>query len=139
MDSMLKLSEAATLALHSMILMSLRYGEYLQTKEIANGLNCSIDHLSKVLQRLRKGGLVISARGPKGGSKLAKKPSAITLLDIIELIEGKFNMSSCMLDDPICGGNCFLFGGLIDEFDSKLKKHLTTTTLADAEKLIISF
>ncbi|MDA3800069.1 MAG: Rrf2 family transcriptional regulator [Kiritimatiellae bacterium] len=136
---MLKLSEATTLALHGMILMSLEHGEYLQTKEIANGLSCSIDHLSKVLQRLRKSGLVMSTRGPKGGSKLAKDPSEITLLEIIEVIEGKFKMATCMLDNPICGGNCFLFGGLIEEFDSKLKKHLSTTTLADAEKLMISY
>lgn len=133
---MLKISEATSLALHSMCLMALSDEGLLQTKTIAERLNCSVDHLSKVLQRLRKNYLIESTRGPKGGSRLAKKPSEISLIDIYELFEGPFKCSDCMLDQPLCGGKCILFGNLLKEFDEKLKNHLKETTLAKASEVI---
>jgi len=136
MNSMLKLSEATSLALHSMCLMALSNGEMLRTKEIAEQLDCSVDHLAKVLQRLRKNHLIESTRGPKGGSRLAKEPSEISLFDIYEVFEGPFKLSYCMLDQPLCGGKCLLFGDLLKEFDEKLKKHLKETTLARASEVI---
>jgi len=137
MNNMLRLSEATSLALHSMILMSLKNGKMLQTKEIAEHLGCSSDHLSKVLQRLRKNNLVLSTRGPKGGSRLAKKPEQIALLEICEVIEGPFHLPNCMLDEPICRGECLLFGNLLKEFGEKLRAHLENTTLADAGKILV--
>jgi len=136
MNNMLKLSEATSLALHSMILMALNNGEMLQTRKISEQLNCSLDHLSKVLQRLRKSHLIISVRGPKGGSRLAKEPSEISLFEIYELFEGPFKLSYCMLGQPLCGGHCILFGDLLKEFDEKLRKHLQETTLARAGEVI---
>jgi Rrf2 family protein len=137
MNNMLRLSEATSLALHSMILMALKNGEMLQTKEMAEHLGCSLDHLSKVLQRLRKNSLILSTRGPKGGSRLSKDPSKISLLEVYEVIEGPFHLPNCMLDDPVCRGECLLFGDLLKEFDEKLRTHLETTTLADAGKALI--
>jgi Rrf2 family protein len=136
MNNMLRLSEATSLALHSMCLMALNNGEMLQTKSIAERLNCSVDHLSKVMQRLRKNHLIESTRGPKGGSRLLKDPSETSLLDIYEVIEGPFKLPHCMLDQPICGGHCLLFGDLLKEFDEKLRKHLKETTLAKASEVI---
>jgi Rrf2 family protein len=134
MNNMLRLSEATSLALHSMILMALKNGEMLQTKEIAEHLGCSSDHLSKVLQRLRKNCLILSTRGPKGGSRLSRDPSEISLLEICEVIEGPFHLPNCMLREPICRGECLLFGNLLKEFGEKLRTHLEKTTLADTGK-----
>ena len=40
--------------------------------------------------------------GPKGGFVLAKKPSKVSLLDVIEVVQGPINMNRCMLGEGVC-------------------------------------
>lgn len=56
--------------------------------EIAAAQNIPLDYAQQILQRLRKGAIVESVRGPLGGYKLARPPSAITLHDILVAAEG---------------------------------------------------
>lgn len=46
-------------------------------------------YLEQILASLRRGGLLKSQRGAKGGYLLAKEASQITLLDVVSLIEGE--------------------------------------------------
>ena len=73
MSSVLKISDAATLALHTAVLLADRTEGPLTTKEIALTFGISEAHLAKVLQRLAKAGIVHSGRGPKGGFLLGKR------------------------------------------------------------------
>ena len=57
MPNVLKVSEAASLALHTTVLLAANSGELLSTREIASTLKMSAAHLSKVLQRLARHGL----------------------------------------------------------------------------------
>lgn len=45
-------------------------------------------YAQQILQRLRKGGVIQSIRGPQGGYKLSKNPREITLFDILKAAEG---------------------------------------------------
>lgn len=47
------------------------------------------NYLVQILSELRNGGLITSRRGKQGGYALARKPEAITLLDIVRVIEGE--------------------------------------------------
>ena len=67
MPTMLKISEAATLALHTAFFLVTNPDRRLTTREMASTMGASEAHLSKVLQRLVHAGLVESVRGPKGG------------------------------------------------------------------------
>ena len=51
--------------------------------------------LTKVLQRLTASGLVISHRGPNGGFTLAAPASSISLLHVVEAIEGPIQLNLC--------------------------------------------
>ncbi len=57
--------------------------------------NISVDYVTQLLQRLRRGGLVDSSRGPVGGYSLSRKPSEVSLGDVIRAVDGKIFEEVC--------------------------------------------
>ncbi len=102
MSTILNFSDAVSLALHSMGIMAGKKDCFFRTGAIAKQLAVSEHHLQKVHQRLSKAGLLHSARGPKGGFSLNKPAEEITLLEIVEAIEGPFDPSPCFLNKSPC-------------------------------------
>ncbi|TAE52759.1 MAG: Rrf2 family transcriptional regulator [Nostocales cyanobacterium] len=80
-------SEYAILAL---LEMATHYenGEPMQIRQIANQQNIPDRYLEQLLATLRRGGIVKSQRGSKGGYFLAREPWKISVLDILECLEG---------------------------------------------------
>jgi Rrf2 family protein len=97
MTGMLHISDAASLALHAMVLIAGKPDTLVSTHEIAEQLGVSENHLAKVRQTLSRAGLVESTRGPHGGFRLAKSAAEITLLDVYEAVEGPIRPTSCLL------------------------------------------
>ena len=128
---MLRLSEAASLALHTMVYLSSHPEGQASTREIAGDLKVSEAHLSKVLQRLTRFGLVISVRGPRGGFSIAPDRDNATLLDIYEAIEGPIPERKCFRTTSICSGNHCIFGGLIEDVNKQVKDYMAETSLPD--------
>ncbi len=60
----------------------------VQGREIAQSLGTPHDYLVKILQQLVKAQIFSSERGPAGGFQLRKDPGEISLLEIVEAIEG---------------------------------------------------
>ena len=129
MESLLKITDAASLALHAMVLLAATPDEVVSTSDLAVSLRASEAHLSKVLQRLNKAGLVDSVRGPRGGFKLAKDPRKITLLDIYEAMEGPLITSTCLLGTPMCVGPTCVLGHLLTNVNAEVKHYLEKTRL----------
>ena len=63
-------------------------GDYLQIDQIAVGHQIPDRYLAQVLMALRRGGLVRSQRGAKGGYSLAKEPWKITVREVLTCLEG---------------------------------------------------
>ena len=61
----------------------------MQIKEIAASTQISHGYLEQILATLKKSDLVVSIRGAGGGYKLSREASEITVLDIVEALEGK--------------------------------------------------
>jgi Rrf2 family protein len=97
MSSLLKISEAAVLALHAMILLAKRREMHLSVHDIAEKLGASEHHLAKVMQRLTKAGLVVSVRGPRGGFLLSKDAEKANLLDVLTSVDGPVQRPECLL------------------------------------------
>ena len=62
--------------------------EFLSIREIAAHENYPVPYIEKILQALRQAKLVVSHQGNHGGYKLARKPSEITLKEVIDALEG---------------------------------------------------
>lgn len=131
MDNVLKISEAASLALHAAALLGEAPEKMLSTREIASILHVSEAHLSKVLQRLSKTGIVRAIRGPRGGFMLEGNPEDITLLRIYEEIEGPLPENHCLLGAPVCNGNDCILGGLLEKVNKEVREYLSSTKLSE--------
>ncbi len=130
MSSLLKMSEACSLALHAMVFMAANPAKTYSTHDIADKLQASEAHLSKVMQRLVKAELIKSERGPKGGFTLAASPHTITLMAIFEVIEGPLANGHCLAGHPVCGRMKCIMGDILDNVNHELRKYLTETSLA---------
>lgn len=71
-------------------------------KQISKELDIPTPFLGKILQSLAKHKLLSSTKGPHGGFGLAKDPFQISLMDIVEIIDGLDNFNSCILGLPSC-------------------------------------
>jgi len=88
MSSVVRFSEAASIALHGTVLIA-KSDKFLNVTKIAEVIGGSRHHVAKVMQRLSKEGYIKSMRGPTGGFVLVKKPEEISLLDLYQAIEGR--------------------------------------------------
>ncbi len=138
MSHLMKVSEAASLALHSMAYLAGHAGQNISARQVAERLGVSEAHLSKVLQRLAQAGLVKSSRGPKGGFTLKIPAERIALLDIFETIEGRLEATDCLLGIPICNGPDCILGGLLKSVDNQAKEYLGKTKLDEFKGLFDS-
>lgn len=135
MSSLIKISEAASLAFHTMVILAGECEGPLSAHEIAISLNVSEAHLAKVLQRLGREGLVRSRRGPRGGFTLGRPAEEISLLAVYEATEGPLESKDCLLSQRVCRDQCLL-GDLLREVDDKVRKYLTNTKLSDLSTIL---
>ncbi|MDD3877978.1 MAG: Rrf2 family transcriptional regulator [Bacteroidales bacterium] len=128
MSKIVYLSEAASIGLHAMVLIA-KSKKIIKVTEIAELTGSSKNHLSKVMQRLVKEGLVKSTRGPTGGFLMNKEPHEITLLNIYESIEGKVTNSGCPLDKHVCPFNKCIMDNLVKKMTDEFINYFMNQTL----------
>lgn len=131
MSNLLRISEAASLALHTTSFLAARKEGLATTSQIARAFDVSQAHLSKVLQRLVGAGLVDSVRGPRGGFRLAREGREATLLDVYQAIEGPLKAGDCLLGNFACGGRCIM-GDLIKSVNTLVLRRLSKTKVSAA-------
>jgi Rrf2 family protein len=129
----LRISEAASLALHTMVFLAGDPASHYSAGRLARSICVSEAHLAKVLQRLTRAGLLVSVRGPKGGFKLARKTDEITLLEVFETIDGPFEPAECLMHDRTCGQMGCLFGDLLGDINDQVRDYLGGRTLEDVK------
>ena len=94
MSRLVHISEAASLAIHSLALIASSKVR-LNAKKIAEILHVSQNHLAKILQVLAKNEYLVSNRGPGGGFILRKNADKVSMLEIYQLIEGNVDCQFC--------------------------------------------
>jgi len=129
MSKIFALSEASSIAIHSMVLIA-RANESLNAVKIAEFTGFSKNHIAKVLQRLVKSDLLKSVRGPSGGFTIKKDPVGISLLDIYQAIEGPIELTDCPLANENCNFESCLMGKVINKLTSEFVKFLHEQTLS---------
>ncbi len=79
-------------------------GGPITIKTIAERQGISLSYLEQILYRLAKAGLIESVRGPGGGYLIGKKPSELTIGDVVRALEGPIALSHCL--EPGMSGDC---------------------------------
>lgn len=95
-----KLTDYATLVL---TVLAARPGDVLSAPDLAEHAGLEAPTVAKVLKPLAQAGLVEGFRGANGGYRLARDPAAISLVEIVEAMEGPLGMTECSLHDGNCG------------------------------------
>ncbi|HET7169251.1 MAG TPA: Rrf2 family transcriptional regulator [Candidatus Limnocylindrales bacterium] len=101
-------------------------------REIATLMDIPVAFLPQVMAALVRAGLVVSWTGRTGGYLLARRREAISLLEVIEAVEGDSRRTSCVLRGGPCGrdGYCSAHGVFRDAQAAMLDR-LSGATLAD--------
>ena len=101
---MLRLSKKSDYALMAMKHLAIRTDSAsASAREIAEAYDIPIELMAKVLQRLARRGLLISHQGTRGGYRLARGASAISVADIIQAIDGPLTVTACSTEAENCG------------------------------------
>ena len=91
----MRMSEGVEWALHCCLVMAWQHEAATSTAKLAAAFDLPASYLNKQLQALARAGLVTSTSGPRGGFRLAKPAKQITLLDVVEAIEGPDDAFRC--------------------------------------------
>lgn len=85
----MRISAKGRYALAAVICMAHKYnsGEYITVISISEKLGISKIYLEQVFSLLKRGKIVISAKGSQGGYRLARPPAKMTVLDVLSAVE----------------------------------------------------
>jgi Rrf2 family protein len=83
-------------------LASLPPAQRCSTQAIAERQSIPSPFLAKIIAQLSLAGLVTTRRGAHGGVALARPPSAISLLDVVEALEGSIRLNRCLIQPHAC-------------------------------------
>ncbi|HVJ82478.1 MAG TPA: Rrf2 family transcriptional regulator [Planctomycetia bacterium] len=86
----------------------LRHPESASARELADAYGLSRAFIANILKELCQAGLVESQRGVRGGYRLAKSPAEVTLREVIDRLDGSFQLMACAGHGEI--GDCELVG-----------------------------
>ncbi len=95
-----KLTDYATVVL---TVLAARSEQVLSASELAEQAGLEAPTVSKILKPLSQAGLVEGLRGVHGGYRLARAASEITLVEIVEAMEGPLAITECSQDHSQCG------------------------------------
>jgi len=90
-------------ALRAMVNLARHRGkELMSARQLASDGAFPYQISCKILQKLHKAGLVESCMGQRGGFRLSREPSEITLMEIIEIFQGGIRLNRCLLGGEGC-------------------------------------
>lgn len=134
MSRIISVSEATSIAIHSLAVIAKFPEKKLNATEIANITGFSKNHLSKILQRLVKYSFLKSNRGPQGGFVLKKEATEIKLIEIYNIIEGEFETKHCFMHTNSCPLEECMFLPISAKMNSELKNYFEKNTISDIIK-----
>jgi Rrf2 family protein len=116
-------------------LSTLELGNRASTSQIAKEQNIPPSFLAKIISQLSVAGLLHTSRGARGGVSLARNPEDITMLDVVEAIDGPIMLNECVGDSHGCkfDRECPM-RNLWGEIQDDLVARLRGTTFADFVK-----
>ena len=99
----MEITRQADYAVRAMIhVANLPADSRVSTATISEAQHIPLPFLTKVIAHLVRAGLVTTNRGMGGGVSIARAPEEITLLDVLEAVEGPISLNRCLLRGVTC-------------------------------------
>jgi Rrf2 family protein len=125
------LSQTVEYALRAVVHMANRSPDACTTEQIAKSTRVPQAYLSKVLQSLVRAGIVRSQRGLGGGMMLARSPSELSLLEVVNAVEPIVRISVCPLGLAAHGARLCPLHKRLDDAMATVEEAFASTSLAD--------
>ncbi len=128
----MQITRQADYALRAMLyLAQLAPNVRAATSQIAEEQSIPPSFLAKIISQLSIAGLIHTSRGARGGVSLARQPEDISILEVVEAIDGPISLNECCVDAEACpfGEKCPL-RPLWCEAQSGLVEKLKSTTFS---------
>ncbi len=137
----MKLSTKSRYGLRAVIEIAKSYGSYpAKRKNIASSQGISDSYLENILINLKNNRIIDTARGVNGGYVLSRAPQDITLLEIVNALEGPLDLVECVGSKAACAKTeTCIARSVWKELSDSLKSILGNITLQDVierEKMI---
>jgi Rrf2 family protein len=128
----MKLSTRGRYGVRLMLELALHYGEGpILLKDIAGRQGISEKYLWQLINPLKTAGLVNSLRGARGGYMLGKAPEAVSLKEILQILEGSLCLVDCVDNPALCERSPSCISREIwGEASKNMQQTLEDTTLA---------
>lgn len=142
----MKLSTKGRYGVKAMVDLAIHYGKQPSSiKNIAERQNISEYYLEQLFSSLRKSELIKSVRGAQGGYMLSRDPKDITVLQIMEVLEGPVEISDCIdenneksCDNMDCCATRLLWSRIKESIDSVMESTTLEDMLEDYNKMKIN-
>ncbi|NTU74729.1 MAG: Rrf2 family transcriptional regulator [Anaerolineaceae bacterium] len=105
----MQITRQADYALRAMLyLAQMDPAQRASTSLIAQEKNIPPSFLAKIISQLSIAGLIHTSRGARGGVALARQPEQISLLEVVEAIDGPISLNECTNNPDVCafGDDC---------------------------------
>ena len=77
-------------------------GIVVPRREIAEAMEIPGQFLGKIAQQLARAGIIEIVQGPKGGFRLSVHPAQVSLLGVVEAVEGEIFLNDCLMRPNAC-------------------------------------
>lgn len=95
-------SKGCEYAIRGLMHLPTDVGSNVGVQEVSDRAQIPEPFTRKMFQALAKKGILTAISGPNGGYRLARDPHRISLLEIIEIIDGAESLNACVLGLPVC-------------------------------------
>jgi Rrf2 family protein len=117
-------------ATQAVLHLSLQYPEVVTIHEIAQRHHIPLKYLEQILLELKRGGILESRRGVRGGYTLARTPGEISVGQVLRIVDGAFAESSCIHNEAM--------GGVCVEGESCGLKHVWRNVQHSVEEILFA-
>lgn len=128
----MQITRQADYAIRAVLYISkLEHNQRAATSQIAKHQHIPPSFLAKIISQLSIAGLLQTSRGAHGGVTLARRPEEISMLDVVESIDGPIALNECVTDQNACsfGEDCPMRSIWCDAQED-LVQRLRSTTFA---------
>ncbi len=98
----MQITRQADYAVRAVLYLARRGDERSATSQVAQEQHIPPSFLAKIISQLSIAGLLHTSRGARGGVTLARDPEEISVLEVVEAIDGPIQLNECVGED----GNC---------------------------------